>query len=97
MLHMVNKSAPRSNSLEAALRIASPSDPILLIEDGVQACRSGAAGESAVKKALESRPVYALKPDLDARGVSRIIDGIKIIGYDDFVDLTEEHQVVTWT
>jgi len=97
MLHMINKSPLRSFAIEDALRIASSDDPFLLIEDGVHACRAGAKSEDVVKKALAKHKVYALKPDMDARAVTRVIDGIEPIGYEEFVDLAEKHQVITWT
>jgi tRNA 2-thiouridine synthesizing protein B len=40
--------------------------------------------------------MYALKPDLEARGLSlnNVIEGVEIVGYDKFVDLTTEHDTV---
>jgi tRNA 2-thiouridine synthesizing protein B len=97
MVHLINKSPLRSLALENALRIAREGDPVLLIEDAVHACRPGARSVDLVSKALEGHPVYALKPDLDARAVGKLIDGIEPIGYDGFVELAEKHQVITWT
>ena len=34
--------------------------------------------------------------DVEARGVKKIISGIQVIGYDGFVELVEEHEVVPW-
>ena len=44
---------------------------------------------SLVTEALEAVRVYALEPDLKARGLSgdRLIPGIEVVGYDGFVDL----------
>jgi len=37
-------------------------------------------------------PVYALAPDLQARGVAdRLIDGVTAVEYEGFVDLVVEH------
>jgi tRNA 2-thiouridine synthesizing protein B len=37
--------------------------------------------------------VYALGPDLDARGMSaRVLDGVKIVDYGGFVDLVTENK-----
>ncbi|MFQ5616386.1 MAG: DsrH/TusB family sulfur metabolism protein [Anaerolineales bacterium] len=49
-----------------------------------------------VRKALENHPIYALEADLQARGLSRLVDGVQVIGYDTFVDLVVEHNVVPW-
>ena len=97
MLHTVNKPPIKSSALKSALRVAAEGDPILLIEDGVLAAFPGAVTESLVKEAMEKNPVYALAPDLKARGVEKMIDGITSIGYDGFVELVEKHQVIPWT
>jgi len=49
-----------------------------------------------VTKALQSHPIYALKADLEARGLQRCIEGVEVIDYDGFVALVEEHDVVPW-
>ncbi len=39
--------------------------------------------------------VYALKPDLEARGMhDAVIDGVKLVDYGGFVDLVAEHHAV---
>jgi len=96
MLHTVNKSPLDSGCLASALRVAAADSPILLLEDGVHAARLGARSEELVLAALRSHPVYALGPDLEARGIQRIIPGIRVIGYDGFVELVEQHSVVPW-
>ena len=96
MLHTVNKSPLDSGCLGSALRVAAADSPILLLEDGVYAARQGARSEELVLAALASHPVYALKPDLEARGIQRVIPGIRVIGYDGFVELVEQHPVVPW-
>jgi len=97
MLHTVNKPPIKSNALKSALRIAAKGDPILLFEDGVLAARPGAITDELVKEALANHPVFALAPDLKARGIDKVISGIESIGYDGFVDLVEKHQVAAWT
>ena len=96
MLYMVNKSPLMHNNLETCLRIAPSEEPILLYEDGVYAAAPGAKAESLVTEALQSHPIYALKADLEARGLQRCIEGLEVIDYDGFVALVEEHDVVPW-
>jgi tRNA 2-thiouridine synthesizing protein B len=96
MLYTVNKSPVLHGNLKSALGIIPNGEPILLYEDGVYAVSPGAASEDLVKQALEKHPVYALKADLEARGIARFIDGILVIDYDGFVQLVEEHNVVPW-
>lgn len=96
MLYTVNTSPTSSRSFASLIRVAAKGDPILLLEDGVHAARAGAATEGLVREALAAHPVYALGPDLAARAIEKIVEGIRIIGYDGFVDLVEKHTVVPW-
>ena len=97
MLHMVNKSPFEKNSLDTCLRLAKEDSALLLIEDGVYAALKGTANEekmvAAAKKMVK---VYALGPDLRARGLDdgKIIDGIEVVDYGGFVDLTADHDTV---
>jgi len=93
MLHIVNKSPFQTSTLESCLRMAQPGSALLLIEDGVYAATLGSAAEAAVRQACATLKVYALQPDLDARGMtSKLIDGVTLLGYDGFVDLTVEYK-----
>ena len=39
--------------------------------------------------------VYALEPDVKARGIAdKVIDGIKLVDYNGFVELTAEKEAV---
>ena len=96
MLFTINKSPLMFGNLKSVLRIAPVDDPILLYEDGVYATAKGATVESLVKRALEQHPVYALKADLEARGIASLIDGIQVVDYEGFVELVEQHHVVPW-
>ena len=96
MLYMVNKSPLMHSNLETCLRIAPPEEPILLYEDAVYAVAPGAKAEALVTEALQIHPIYALKADLEARGLRQCVEGIEIIDYDGFVALVEEHDVVPW-
>ena len=95
MLHIVNKSPFEKRSLDSCLRIASKTSAILLIEDGVYAVTKGNALESKIKKAMLDKKVYALAPDLEARGMQNLVmDGINLVDYGGFVDLVVEHNSV---
>ena len=96
MLYTVNKSPLMFGNLKSVLGIAPADDPILLYEDGVYAAARGTASEELVRQALEDHPVYALDADLEARGLTALIDGIQVIDYDGFVELVEQHHVVPW-
>jgi len=96
MLYTVNKSPLMFANLKSVLRIARPGDPILLYEDGVYAAARATAGEALIKEALKDHPVYALRADLEARGLASLVDGIEPIDYDGFVELVEQHHMVPW-
>jgi tRNA 2-thiouridine synthesizing protein B len=91
MLHIVNRSPLERNALDSALRIAQ-SGSLLLIEDAVYAATRGNAAEAKLRAAMGKLKVYALAPDLEARGVAdRVIDGVTTVDYGGFVDLVASH------
>jgi len=92
MLHIVNKSPHQTNALESCLRMALPGHAVLLIEDGVYAATAGSPLEARLQDAANPIKFYALKPDLDARGMSaRALGGVSLVDYGGFVDLVAEH------
>ncbi|MDH3629602.1 MAG: sulfurtransferase complex subunit TusB [Gammaproteobacteria bacterium] len=93
VLHIVNKSPFDRNSLDSCLRLAKADSPILLIEDGIYAVQKNTAAAERMQQALSTHSVYALRSDLQARGINpdNIIDGISLVDYDGFVELTTEH------
>lgn len=92
MLHIVNKSPTAARSLESCLRMALPGQAVLLIEDGVYAATTGSSSEAQLRAAASKVKFYALKPDLDARGMSaRALDNVTLVDYGGFVDLVAEH------
>ena len=93
-------------ALEAALNLKRMGEEVgvLLIQDAVLSAIRGQKGdvEENLKTLLESGvSVYALKPDAVARGVAeeRIIKGVKLVDYGEWVDLTMEkyQKIVSWT
>jgi len=98
MLHIVNKSPYERNALEACLRLARPGSALLLIEDGVYAATRGSVCEASLKEAMTQLKVYALAPDLEARGVAaRVMEGIQLVDYGGFVELAcEQPNCQSW-
>ena len=93
MLHIVNKSSLERNALDSCLRVAQGGGAILLIEDAVYAATRGNAAEGKLREALSRFKVYALAPDLDARGMGdRVVEGVTSVDYGGFVDLVTEHK-----
>ena len=80
MLFTVNKSPYLHGNLEGCLRLAA----------------AGTRLEGLLRQALASHPVYAVEADLKARGIARLIEGVRVIDYAGFVELVEQHPVVPW-
>ncbi len=92
MLHIVNKSPLDRNTLDTCLATAQPGGALLLIEDGVYAATSGNAAAAKLEQAMGRLKVYALKPDLEARGMAdRVLAGVNLVDYGGFVDLVTGH------
>lgn len=88
MLHIVNKTA----ALDVCRRFALPGHAVLLIEDGVFAATTGPLGASLLGDASSTLKVYALQPDLAARGMAgRVQPGITTVDYAGFVELVATH------
>jgi len=95
MLHIVNKSPFQTTTLDSCLRVARPGNALLLIEDAVYAVAKGSAVESRIRQAAEMLEIYALAPDLEARGMKdAAMDGVRLIDYEGFVDLVAAHEPV---
>ena len=95
MLHTVNKSPFEHNTLETCLKFARPGSALLLIEDGVYAATRDTAVSKQVQQAMERVAIYALMPDIEARGMQhRVMDGVRLVDYAGFVDLVVEHNAV---
>jgi len=93
MLHIVNKSPLQRTTLESCLRVAQQGGAILLIEDAVYAATRGNAAEAQLRDALSRFKIYALAPDLEARGMhERVMEGVTTVDYGGFVDLVAEHK-----
>ncbi|MBK6714639.1 MAG: sulfurtransferase complex subunit TusB [Burkholderiales bacterium] len=96
MLNIVNKSPLERNALDSCLRLMTAAgaheDALLLIEDAVYAVTRGNAAAARVAQAMATCKVYALRPDLEARGVAdRVLDGVQTVDYAGFVELVAAH------
>ena len=98
MLHTVNKSPSERNSLDSCLSHAKSGSSVLLFEDGIYAVVKGSAASGRLQKS-SGVSIYALGPDLKARGIGedQIIDGVTVVDYGGFVDLVTRHDnVQSW-
>jgi len=79
MLHIINKLQALTNCLPYIL----PGDAIVLIEDSVY------AAVSKIELNPKEYSIFALKNDLVIRGITdKILSDIKVITYEEFVELT---------
>jgi len=90
MLHIVNKSPFEKVSFKSCLDHAKAGDSILMIEDATVGAIQGSSFSDNIEHALTDKKVYVLGGDLSARGIdqSRIMNGIEVVDYSGFVDLT---------
>ncbi len=95
ILHTVNKSPFEKSSVGSCLAHALEGSSILFYEDAVYAVLKGASIEPLVAGS-DGVKLYALGADLKARGITddKMIDGIEIVDYAGFVDLSAEHDKV---
>jgi len=93
MLHTVNKSPFECAGLDSCLRLACKGSAILLYEDGVFGALKDTVVSAKLAAAAGNFQVYALEPDLAARGIdpAQVIDGVTLVDYEGFVDLAVEH------
>lgn len=96
MLHTINKSPFDTHDLENCLRFIGDNDVLLLFEDGVYAAVNGTKKSSLIESLIKTNQVYALLPDIKARGIDALIEGVETADYDKFVDLVEAHPVQAW-
>lgn len=96
MLHIVNKSPHERANLASALAHARPGHAVLLIEDAVVAATGGSA--TALAAAPAGVALYALGPDLQARGLAaKVAEGVTVVDYAGFVELVAAHpRVQSW-
>lgn len=96
ILHTVNKSPFERVNLDSCLAHATAGDAILLIEDAVIAAAKGTSVAARMGDAAKQFKLYAMGPDLQARGIdtANLVDGITVVDYAGFVDLAAENKAV---
>jgi len=97
ILHTLNK-APSNNALDHQLYEAiDANDSVLLIEDGAYQLLSADFLVAEGHWSLVAKNIYALRPDVEARGISANIERVDLVDYPQFVALSAKHQnVISW-
>lgn len=95
MLHTLMTSPFRCD-LNAMVRLLAEGDDVLLLQDGVIAALAGSPALEVLLHAPIS--LYALKDDLDARGLfGQISTSVTAVSYTEFVALAVKNpQQMTW-
>ncbi|MCG8709644.1 sulfurtransferase complex subunit TusB [Brenneria sp. 4F2] len=95
MLHTLSHS-PYHCDIDTLIRCLGPEDALVLLQDGILAALADSAVGNRLRDA--SIPLYVLKNDTDARGLTeQISDNFKLIGYNQFVQLTVKYsQHLAW-
>ncbi|NJD07233.1 MAG: sulfurtransferase complex subunit TusB [Methylococcaceae bacterium] len=96
VLHLVNRLPPDGPGLTACFERLDAGDSVVLTEQAVYACREGSRLALAVISAAAGRRLYALEPDLAARGIalSAVAAGIGPVSHSRLVELCCEHDLV---
>ena len=100
VLHTVNRSPWKHRTLEDCLARVRPGSAVLLIEDGVFGALRGSRFAERFTELAGLAEVFALGPDLAARGIEagRVADCVEVVDYGGFVDLAcRFDRVVAWT
>ena len=99
ILHIVNKSHFDRAALQSCLRMVKRGSGILLIEDAVYAAQKLETVNEPLAEAMAENAVYALEPDIRARGISIewIHNEITLVDYEGFVELaTQYDNTMSW-
>jgi tRNA 2-thiouridine synthesizing protein B len=100
VLHLVNRSPGTSLALAQCLHRAGPGDALLLLEGGVYAALQDHEFAARLRLAMRHLAVYALSPDLEARGIAEgeVTEGISLVDYAGFVHLSLSHRpIMSWS
>ena len=99
-LHTVNKSPFDRNSLDTCLSVTKADATVLMIEDGVAGAMQNTTASASISDAMGKGVKFAvLGEDLSARGLpaDRVMDGISVVDYAGFVQLSADHDnVQSW-
>lgn len=92
LLHTVNQSPFTHRALEQCLAVFAVGDALLLLNNGVYGALTG----QPLADRLRDKPCYGIQSDCVLRGLhpQKLIAGIQLIGYQDFVRLCTEYDLI---
>jgi tRNA 2-thiouridine synthesizing protein B len=93
ILYTFNKTPSFYQDLKFAF--LAPEDALLFFEDGVYCLVDAASSTESITTLARSHPCYALAADVAARGLQqRLIPDVKLVSYEDWVDLSLAYEKV---
>jgi tRNA 2-thiouridine synthesizing protein B len=96
LLYVIKRSPFISRDLEHILEVARKGSHIMLIQDAVLAAVDTPNNRRWRDRLTEAGvTVHALREDLIARGLKRLLDGVDIVDYSGWVELVETYQPVS--
>lgn len=91
-LHTLNKAPSFTALFEQLMQTTQTGDAIILIENGCYYCL-----DSIINRRIQDIQVYALKDDLNARGIPYENSDANVIDYPEFVALCAQFdKVINW-
>ncbi|MGH8549481.1 MAG: sulfurtransferase complex subunit TusB [Methylococcales bacterium] len=93
MLHLVNYSFSGPDDAKRCLARMGEADRLLLIGNGVFSAIKASDACGQIESSLHRIRVFALSPDLSARGIpdDALVSGVQVVDYSGFVRLAAEH------
>ncbi len=96
LLYTIKRSPFISRDLEHVLEVAQKGSHILLVQDAVLATAQTEENHTWLERLTGAGvTVHALREDLSARGIRRLLPGVDVVDYGGWVDLVERFQPVS--
>ncbi|MCG9731028.1 sulfurtransferase complex subunit TusB [Shewanella sp. Isolate13] len=92
ILHHIQNSVEQSGALSTCLRYITNNDSILLSGNGINCLL-----KAEWRAKLADLNVVVLQEDVNARGLQDYLKDVKQVSYNEFVELSLEHEkVISW-
>lgn len=97
VLHLIFHSSAQTSGFQQCLERTGNKDSVLLLGGAVVGAKEAGVSAQLIKNCAAT--IYVLQEDLAARGISpeEVVNGVTLITFDGFVDLTVTHsQILSW-
>ena len=97
-LHILNASSAQTTQFNSCFRVLADDDGIVLCGEAVQLLRKGSSALRQLLNSDGSYRLYALREDVQARGIDTKKMPVTMLDYPDFVALCVDYtRVNSWT